>query len=132
MRVGILIISFSVAAALCSADEASPTAQLKSETPPAFTPPTESFDYVRRTAMIPMRDGVKLYTVILIPRGAQRAPILLTRTPYDVDERVGHESSKHLSAVIGTRMLPTSWFLMRDTSAFCRTCAVSTTQKAIT
>jgi len=101
MRVGFLIISFSVAAALCSADEASPTAQLKSETPPAFTPQTESFDYVRRTAMIPMRDGVKLYTVILIPRGAQRAPILLTRTPYDVDERVGHESSKHLSAVIG-------------------------------
>jgi predicted acyl esterase len=33
--------------------------------------------------MIPMRDGVKLHTVILVPKGAKGAPILLTRTPYD-------------------------------------------------
>jgi uncharacterized protein len=32
--------------------------------------------------MIPMRDGVKLHTVILVPKGAKHAPILLTRTPY--------------------------------------------------
>ena len=56
---------------------------LPSETPPAFTPVTSSFDYVRRDVMIPMRDGVKLHTVILVPKGAHRAPILLTRTPYD-------------------------------------------------
>jgi len=31
--------------------------------------------------MIPMRDGVKLYTVIMLPKGAHDAPILLTRTP---------------------------------------------------
>jgi uncharacterized protein len=30
-----------------------------------------------------MRDGVKLHTVILVPKGAKGAPILLTRTPYD-------------------------------------------------
>lgn len=30
--------------------------------------------------MIPMRDGVKLYTVIMIPRNAHNAPILLTRS----------------------------------------------------
>src|ERR1700716_2570169 len=100
MRTGILIL-FYLAAALCSADEPSPTAELKSEIPPAFTPKTESFDYVRRTAMVPMRDGIKLYTVILIPRGAQHAPILLTRTPYDADERIDQEPSKHLSAVLG-------------------------------
>ena len=33
--------------------------------------------------MIPMRDGVKLHTVILVPKGASGAPILLTRTPYN-------------------------------------------------
>ncbi len=33
--------------------------------------------------MIPMRDGVKLHTVVLVPKGAQGAPMLLTRTPYD-------------------------------------------------
>ena len=58
---------------------------LPSETPEKFEPVTDSFDYVRRDVMIPMRDGVKLHTVILVPKGATRAPILLTRTPYDAD-----------------------------------------------
>jgi putative CocE/NonD family hydrolase len=53
--------------------------------------------------MIPMRDGVKLCTVILIPRGAQRAPILLSRTPYGADERFGQVSNKHLSALLGSK-----------------------------
>ena len=73
MRPAVHVILISIAATLCSADEASPTAPLKSEIPPVFTANTESFDFVRRTEMIPMRDGVKLYTVILIPRGAGRA-----------------------------------------------------------
>jgi hypothetical protein len=51
--------------------------------------------------MVPMRDGVKLYTVILIPRGAKRAPILLSRTPYDATERTKMQSSVHLAAVLG-------------------------------
>ena len=46
--------------------------------------------------MIPMRDGVKLHTVILVPKGAKGAPILLTRTPYDADALTTHESSSHL------------------------------------
>ena len=54
-----------------------------SETPAEFKPVTDSFDYVKRDVMIPMRDGVKLHTVILVPKGAQNAPILLTRTPYN-------------------------------------------------
>ncbi len=62
-----------------------------SETPDRFEPRTDSFDYVRREVMIPMRDGVKLYTVILIPKGAQRAPILLTRTPYSANELTSHD-----------------------------------------
>jgi predicted acyl esterase len=60
MRPAIHVILISIAATLCSADEASPTAPLKSEIPPVFTANTESFDFVRRTEMIPMRDGVKL------------------------------------------------------------------------
>src|SRR5499427_6076809 len=33
--------------------------------------------------MIPMRDGVKLYTIICVPKNsAERLPILLQRTPY--------------------------------------------------
>jgi putative CocE/NonD family hydrolase len=43
-------------------------------------------DYRRKDVMIPMRDGVKLHAVILIPADIKtRLPILLTRTPYGVD-----------------------------------------------
>ena len=40
-------------------------------------------DFDKRVVMVPMRDGVKLYTVIVVPKGAKGAPILLTRTPYN-------------------------------------------------
>ncbi|HWX26281.1 MAG TPA: CocE/NonD family hydrolase [Steroidobacteraceae bacterium] len=73
---------------------------LPSEIPPTFTPHVETFDYVKREVMIPMRDGVKLQTVILVPRGAHRAPILLTRTPYGAAELFAKSPSAHLSAMI--------------------------------
>jgi uncharacterized protein len=69
---------------------------LPSETPARLETPTAGFDYLRREVMIPMRDGVKLHTVILVPKGAKGAPILLTRTPYDANALTTHESSAHL------------------------------------
>jgi hypothetical protein len=73
---------------------------LPSETPATFVPRHESFDYLEREAMIPMRDGVKLKTVILVPRGASRAPILLSRTPYGASSRIGKNDSAHLNALL--------------------------------
>jgi uncharacterized protein len=64
---------------------------LPSETPAKFEPKTDNFDYVRREVMIPMRDGVQLFTVILVPTGAKDAPILLTRTPYSAKELTSHD-----------------------------------------
>jgi outer membrane protein TolC len=55
----------------------------QSDIPAAFTAPKPGYDYTKRVEMIPMRDGVKLYTVIVVPKGATHAPILLTRTPYN-------------------------------------------------
>lgn len=56
--------------------------------PKHFTPPVaDHADYVVRDVMIPMRDGVKLHTVIVIPKGATDAPIVLTRTPYNASGR---------------------------------------------
>ena len=47
-------------------------------------------DYMRSEAMIPMRDGAKLHTVILRPAGSEtsgeKLPFLMQRTPYGVDE----------------------------------------------
>src|SRR5947209_8507030 len=53
--------------------------------PAHFTAPRGQFQYVRREVNIPMRDGVKLYAVLIIPRGAGRFPIMLDRTPYSAD-----------------------------------------------
>ena len=73
---------------------------LPSEIPAKFKPTNDGFDYSKREVMIPMRDGVKLHTVILIPKGAQQAPILLTRTPYDADKLTSHADSSHLGPVL--------------------------------
>jgi hypothetical protein len=73
---------------------------LPSEMPAKFEPVTNGFDYARRDVMIPMRDGVKLHTVILVPRGAHGAPILLTRTPYDATKLTSHLPSTHLGPIL--------------------------------
>jgi putative CocE/NonD family hydrolase len=79
-----------------------PVTSLPSETPETFVPQTSSFDFEKREAMISMRDGVKLKTFILIPKGAKDAPMLLTRTPYNAGGRVSRSNSPHLSAVVPT------------------------------
>ncbi len=73
---------------------------LPSETPAHFTPASTGFEYTRREAMIAMRDGVKLFTVILVPSGAKGAPILLTRTPYNATELTSHGHSGHLGPIL--------------------------------
>ena len=71
-----------------------------SETPSKLDLATEIFDYVRREVMIPMRDGVKLHTIILVPKGAKNAAILLTRTPYDATKLTTHAESTHLGPIL--------------------------------
>ncbi len=71
-----------------------------SEVPATLTPVETSFDYVRREVMIPMRDGTKLYTVVLVPRGAKGAGMLLTRTPYSASVLTGHAASPHLGPTL--------------------------------
>ena len=71
---------------------------LPSETPARLVNPVEEYDFVRRDVMIPMRDGVKLHTVVLVPKGASRAPMLLTRTPYNATALTTHAPSAHLGS----------------------------------
>src|SRR5213595_3830559 len=74
--------------------------EFPSETPNEFKPTYNGFEYTRRDVMIPMRDGVKLHTVIIVPKGAKRAPILLTRTPYNATELTSHAASSHLGPIL--------------------------------
>jgi len=73
---------------------------LPSETPDKFESTNDGFDYVKRDVMIPMRDGVKLHTVIVVPKGAKNAPILLTRTPYNATELTSRSQSSHLGPIL--------------------------------
>ena len=57
-------------------------------------------DYLKRVAMIPMRDGVKLYTIIFMKKGTHNAPILLSRTPYDAKGSTHRIASQRLVDVL--------------------------------
>ncbi|HEX6636477.1 MAG TPA: CocE/NonD family hydrolase [Steroidobacteraceae bacterium] len=57
-------------------------------------------DFIRREAMVPMRDGVKLYTVVVMKKGTSNAPILLSRTPYDA-----HHSTHRVASQRGVDIL---------------------------
>jgi len=55
---------------------------------------------VRRELMIPMRDGVKLFTVVMMKKGVQNAPVLLSRTPYDASGQTGRVASQRIVDVL--------------------------------
>jgi putative CocE/NonD family hydrolase len=90
--------AIGAALTLAFAPAAAQTPPMTPDIPAKFTFPTASYDYVKRVVMIPMRDGVKLYTVMIIPKGAKDAPILLTRTPYNAKRATERFVSPHASA----------------------------------
>src|SRR5512132_2898995 len=112
LRARTAVLLAPIAATLLSAASASMQTQgpgqqvpasatsLPSERPAQFRPVTDSFDYTRREVMVPMRDGVKLFTEILVPKGAKHAPILLTRTPYNAKVLTTHATSAHLGPTL--------------------------------
>src|SRR2546422_9884607 len=91
------VFALSLAFTSISAQQTPP---LTPDIPPKFEEATSSDDYVKRDVMIPMRDGVKLHTVIVVPKGARNAPILLTRTPYDASTRASRNESPHMLATL--------------------------------
>ena len=73
---------------------------LPSETPAKFEPVTETFDYVKRDVMIPMRDGVKLHTVILVPKGANRRADPADAHALQRERAHSHAQSSHLGPIL--------------------------------
>ncbi len=73
--------------------------QTGSDIPADWTEPKTGFDYVKKDVMIPMRDGVKLHTVIMIPKGAHDLPMLLERTPYNASGFAPNNAPKMKDAV---------------------------------
>ncbi len=83
----VLMISVSAVAA----GQAPPNAPAKPAPRPLYT---------YRAEMVPMRDGVHLQTVIMVPLDARGPlPILLRRTPYGVPEKPYAEIPESLTAL---------------------------------
>ena len=57
-------------------------------------------DYIKRVVMVPMRDGVKLYTVIVFKKGVKGGPILLSRTPYDAKSSAARSKSPSITEIL--------------------------------
>ena len=106
MRLSTLLMSCVIAAApltLASAAFAAPkaakdqaavgNAASPSDIPAKLELVKPEADYIKRVEMIPMRDGVRLYTVIWIPKAAHDAPIILTRTPYNAAKHMRTETA---------------------------------------
>jgi putative CocE/NonD family hydrolase len=94
------LFAAAAAALLVACPVAAQTDPMTPDIPEKFDLPTAANDYVKRTVMIPMRDGVKLYTVIVMPKGAKDAPILLTRTPYNAKKRATRTQSAHIGDLL--------------------------------
>ena len=106
----VFIVALAFAAPLLAEPRVEPAVQPGGDIPPAFHPvapipkggdipqrfttPRAEFQYVRREVKIPMRDGAKLYAVLIIPKGlsaqAGKFPIMLDRTPYSADKATTH------------------------------------------
>ena len=90
----------SAASAPASATPAQPLGTDGDDILPGGKPTPMTADYEKRVVMIPMRDGVRLYTVLMVPKGAHDAPMLLTRTPYNAAKRVMRTDSPSLLASV--------------------------------
>ncbi len=65
--------------------------------PQHFTPVHSAYDYDRRDVMIPMRDGVSLHAVLIVPHSVTHGPIMLDRTPYSAKEMTSRVETPHVS-----------------------------------
>src|SRR5688500_8633114 len=98
MKLKLVLLATIALAVAAPAQQA--TAPAGGDIPAKFTPPITNRDYVKREVMLPMRDGTKLYTVIVYPKGITNAPIVLTRTPYNAAGRANRMDSPSILSTL--------------------------------
>ena len=65
--------------------------------PQHFTAVHAAYDYDRRDVMIPMRDGVSLHAVLIVPHSVTHGPIMLDRTPYSAKRMTSAVETPHVA-----------------------------------
>jgi putative CocE/NonD family hydrolase len=86
--------AFAPAALLAQTDPMTP------DTVKVYDPAREQADYIRKEVMIPMRDGVKLFTVIVMRKGTKNGPILLSRSPYNAGKATSRNRSQKIEEIL--------------------------------
>ena len=84
----------------CTAIAAAQTMPMTPDIPARFDAVTPQADYVRREVMIPMRDGKRMFAVIVMRKGVTNAPILLTRTPYNAGKTTSRNPSQKIEEIL--------------------------------
>ena len=88
----LLAFVISISAALAAAQTPTRVTPMTPDVIDKYEQTLASADFIRRSAMVPMRDGVKLYTILVMKKGTTNAPILLSRSPYDA-HRSAHRTA---------------------------------------
>ena len=91
-----LLAALLTAAAVATAQ----TPPMLNDIVPAYEVARPQADYIRREVMIPMRDGTKLFTVIVMKKGTKDGPMLLTRTPYNADRATSRNRSQSINEIL--------------------------------
>ncbi len=95
-----LFLTAALLAAAATAQTSTTTPTMQPDIGAAFNAVTPAADYVRREVMVPMRDGVKLYTVVVMKKGTKDGPILLTRTPYNANRTTARNPSQQITEIL--------------------------------
>ena len=108
IRAGVSLLAVALPAAILAGGRAPSEQSLREANP--------RDDFTVREDKVPMRDGVKLYTLILTPKGARGPlPILLERTPYDATRALGGRPTTRLDVALGHRYLGGAYiFVFQD------------------
>jgi uncharacterized protein len=86
--------------ALAAAAPPAPVTPMTPDVVASYNSVLPEADYVKRVAMVPMRDGTKLYTVIVMKKGTTNGPIMLSRTPYDAKSSMARTASQSVVDVL--------------------------------
>ncbi|MGH6743255.1 CocE/NonD family hydrolase [Novosphingobium sp.] len=96
---GLAVAPFALAAA-SQLSAAPPTDTMMNEQVGSYDWVRPQADYIRREVMIPMRDGKKLFTVIVMRKGTKDGPILLGRTPYNAGGMTSRNRSQKIEEIL--------------------------------
>ena len=95
-----LLLGASAMAPLTAQPTPTQTPTMQPDIGAPFNKETPAADYVRRELMVPMRDGVKLFTVVVMKKGTKDGPILLTRTPYNAAGTTSRNPSQSITEIL--------------------------------